>query len=214
MLLLFLSSCFSLSLSLSLSLSAAAAASAAAFSYGLCCPAGSTCKNTGTYSATCEAPGKAPLDALQVCTPGPLDPPSTSLPSAIIIGDSVSEGYTPVVMSLLQGKVQVQHSPAAGGGGADDTSYGEQCIITLESFLRTSDYVTRKWDLITFNFGLHDLSTNASDIDTYEAQLTNITQRLLHTGSKLLYVLTTPFMPLTTQVSIKTKRKQKSKKRG
>ena len=66
----------------------------------------------------------------------------------------MSIGYTPHVAAALAGKVQVQHSPAAGGGGADDTPYGKQCIVTLESFLRTADYRKVKWDLITFNFGL------------------------------------------------------------
>jgi hypothetical protein len=139
-------------------------------SYGLCCPEGTTCKSTGQYSGTCEKkddghnwspqqqapppPGLATAGAPQVCTPGALDPPSTTMPTAIVIGDSVSIGYTPHVIEMLQGKVQVQHSPAAGGGGADDTPYGEQCIVTLESFLRTAKYEPAKWDVITYNFGL------------------------------------------------------------
>ena len=142
-------------------------------SYGLCCPAAHTCVSTGTFSGTCkpnaaaaEMPTGAPPPpnlftggAPQVCTPGPLEPPSKTLPSAIIIGDSVSIGYTPHVISKLVGKVQVQHSPSAGGGGADDTPYGSQCILGqsaghTENFIRTAKYELAKWDVITFNFGL------------------------------------------------------------
>ena len=79
---------------------------------GLCCPAGSTCKSTGTYSGLCvpkppptaaaadPPPGFQTQGAPQVCTPGPLEPPSATMPSAIIIGDSVSIGYTPHLQTM------------------------------------------------------------------------------------------------------------------
>jgi hypothetical protein len=56
-----------------------------------------------------------------------------------------------------------------------------------------------KLDLITFNFGLHDLGNKTTDISTYESQLSMIAQRPLTAVSndpaKLLYLLTTPMMP-------------------
>ena len=55
-----------------------------------------------------------------------------------------------------------------------------------------------KWDLITFNFGLHDLSNTSHCLDLYTKQLTNITTRLLALNTKLMYITTTPFMPLRT----------------
>ena len=109
--------------------------------------------------------------APQVCTPGPMDPPSPDLPSAIIIGDSVSIGYTPHLQTLLSSKVQVQHAPSAGGGGADDTPYGLQCIVhPLESFIRTARYEPAHFDLITFNFGLHDMEYNTTDGEGRESR--------------------------------------------
>ena len=196
-------------------------------SYGLCCPADHTCEKTGAYSGLCkpksvdvaaardaqllhEAPPPPNLftgGAPQVCTPGAIQPPSQTLPSAIVIGDSVSIGYTPHVAAKLAGKVQVQHSPSAGGGGADDTPYGAQCILGesaghTESFLRTARYEPVKWGVILFNFGLHDMETNATggahSLANYSAQLTAIAEKLQGTGSKLLYVATTPFMPYTS----------------
>ena len=49
-----------------------------------------------------------------------------------------------------------------------------------------------------FNFGLHDLDNKTASEDIYKNQLLNITNRLLETGAKLMFALTTPFMPLTT----------------
>lgn len=55
----------------------------------------------------------------------------------IVIGDSVSEGYEPVVAANLSGKIYVQHSPWSVGGGADDVNNGLNCE---EEFLRTAMY--------------------------------------------------------------------------
>jgi hypothetical protein len=46
-----------------------------------------------------------------------------------------------------------------------------------------------------YSFGLHDLSNGTFCEEVYTRQLLNITTRLLATGSKLQYALTTPFMP-------------------
>lgn len=55
----------------------------------------------------------------------------------IIIGDSVSEGYEPVVAANLSARVFIQHSPWSVGGGADDVFNGLNCE---EEFLRTAMY--------------------------------------------------------------------------
>jgi len=93
-----------------------------------CCPSGTTCVNTSPYDATCVPnTGGANTSALQVCTPGAQFPPNASLPSMIIIGDSVSEGYQPVVSANLSSQIFVQHSPWSVGGGADDINNGLNC---------------------------------------------------------------------------------------
>jgi hypothetical protein len=78
--------------------------------------------------------------------------------SGLIIGDSVSDQYTPSVARILNTTCQVQHAPWVGGGSANDASNG---LNNLENcrWLRTA---TRpdlhvNWDIIMFNFGLHDL---------------------------------------------------------
>ena len=112
----------------------------------------------------------------------------------IVIGDSVSIGYTPVVASALSDQVFVQHSPWAGGGGADDVGTGIVCELYL---LRTSMYQSVSWDLVSFNFGLHNLDNATAAENTYEALLENFTDSLVRSQpkAKLVYVTTTPYMP-------------------
>lgn len=113
-----------------------------------CCPSGTTCVPTGEYSATCvPSGGGSNISATQVCTPGARYPPSSTLPSVIQIGDSVSEGYQPVVTQMLSKVAFVQHSPWSVGGGADDVGNGLNCE---EAFLRTAMYEPAQWDVITF----------------------------------------------------------------
>ena len=156
-----------------------------------CCPSGYTCINTPPYTSVCTKDGQN-ISATQVCTPGAQHPPSTTKPSMIVIGDSVSIGYTPAVAADLNASIFVQHSPWAGGGGADDIANGINCE---ECFLRTSMYTPANWDLISFNFGLHNLDNHTESEDTYSELLAKFTDRLLLTKSKLVYVTTTPFMP-------------------
>lgn len=77
-------------------------------------------------------------------------------------------------------------------GGAGATSVGQTC---LDNFMHTQAQVQVDWDIILFNFGLHDMDNSTSGEATYRKQLTNITTRLLATKSKLIYATTTPFMP-------------------
>jgi len=117
-------------------------------------------------------------------------------PSMIIIGDSVSIGYTPVVTTLLAGaagNISVQHSPWAGGGGADDVANGVSCE---RYFIRTAMYQNASWDLISFNFGLHNLNNATSAEEVYEELLGNFTMtlRTQQPKAQLVYVTTTPQM--------------------
>ena len=62
----------------------------------------------------------------------PLGPPAgslaTDLPNIVVIGDSVSIGWTPVLRQLLAGKATVLHNPNSGDGGARSTSDMLQCL--------------------------------------------------------------------------------------
>lgn len=123
-----------------------------------------------------------------------------ALPRVLIIGDSISIGYTPSVRALLQGKANVHRIPANGG----PTTKG---LERIEAWLGT-----RKWDLIHFNWGLHDIkraldqTTNqrkdkANTPEAYEKNLRALTERLEKTGAKLIWASTTP-VPEETETRV------------
>ena len=67
---------------------------------------------------------------------------ATDFPRVLIIGDSISLGYTPVVVSILKGQAEVIHNP----GNAQHTGTG---VERIDKWLQPGD-----WDLIHFNWGL------------------------------------------------------------
>jgi acyl-CoA thioesterase-1 len=106
------------------------------------------------------------------------------LPKVLVIGDSISIGYTPPLTKLLAGKAEVSHNEANGG----PTSNG---IAHIDEWLAKG-----RFDVITFNFGLHDLKLDTGphqvEIPQYEANLKTILDALKKTGAKLIWVTTTP----------------------
>jgi len=116
------------------------------------------------------------------------------LPRALLIGDSISIGYTLPTRKRLEGKVNVHRPPANCG----PTTRGLQ---SLDAWLGGG-----KWDVIHFNWGLHDLKyidakgrrvppekgTIQVPIDRYEKNLVELVKRLKTTGAKLIWASTTP----------------------
>ena len=116
------------------------------------------------------------------------------LPRALIIGDSISIGYTPPVRELLAGKVNL-HRPRTNCG---PTTHG---VAEIENWLGDGP-----WDVIHFNWGLHDIvymKENGERVDPpqgqhqvpadrYEQNLNALVQRLNQTGAKLIWCATTP----------------------
>jgi acyl-CoA thioesterase-1 len=106
------------------------------------------------------------------------------LPRVLLIGDSISIGYTIPVREVLAGKANV-HRPADNCG---PTSRG---VERLESWLGPG-----RWDVIHFNFGLHDLRMGDGklqvSLDRYEENLRTIVARLKQTGATLIWCSTTP----------------------
>jgi hypothetical protein len=89
-----------------------------------CCPKGTTCNDSGTYLTQCvPASGGQSSAGRSVCKPGAAGPPSTTLPNVLVIGDSVSIGYTPPVTTHMAKVALVQHSPwDVMDGGAEETA--------------------------------------------------------------------------------------------
>ena len=99
------------------------------------------------------------------------------LPRILLIGDSVSRGYTQPVRAVLAGKANVHRAPANCGA----TTSG---LKNLDAWLGEG-----KWDVIHFNFGIHDRATPAAD---YAKRLEEIVERLQKTGAKIIWASTTP----------------------
>src|SRR5262249_8025485 len=97
---------------------------------------------------------------------------------------SISIGYTPSVREALAAKANV-HRPATNCG---NSSKG---VEQLESWIGDGH-----WDVIHFNFGLHDVTavegTPEVAFDQYDKNLRDIVARLKKTGAKLIWASTTP----------------------
>lgn len=118
------------------------------------------------------------------------------LPRVLIIGDSISLGYTPYVRTALHGFANVHRIPDNGG----PTIRG---LAMLDEWLGTGH-----WDVIHFNWGLHDLKQVEGGhvqvpIADYEKNLRILVERLKATGAKLVFATTTP-VPVRTSNRVET----------
>jgi hypothetical protein len=119
------------------------------------------------------------------------------LPNVLLLGDSISIGYTPDVIELLKDVANVQRPQANCGS----TTSG---MKNIEVWLGD-----RKWDVIHFNWGLHDLcyrhpdskaqghrdkknGTVSVSLSQYEKNLEALVVRLEQTGATLIWASTTP----------------------
>lgn len=107
------------------------------------------------------------------------------LPRVLLIGDSISMGYTLPVQELLKGKANVLRIPANGG----PTTRG---LANIDKWLGE-----QKWDLIHFNWGIHDLKNmeggkHQVEPGDYETNLRQLVERLQKTGAILVWASTTP----------------------
>lgn len=159
------------------------------------------CAVTGFAVAQDDAPKKK---AAPVRKPNPAMTPVedvAGLPRVLLIGDSISIGYTVAVQELLAGKANV-HRPLTNCG---PTTTG---LKSIDAWLETGG-AGKKWDVIHFNWGLHDLKYLGPDGKSlvvpgsegavqqvppaeYEKNLRTLVDRLKKTGATLIWRNTTP----------------------
>jgi len=113
----------------------------------------------------------------------PVDDPG--LPRVLIIGDSISIGYTPRVRKLLSGVANV-HRPRTN---CRWSAFGAEHV---EEWLGDS-----KWDVIHFNFGLWDWygwrQEEKATPESYARNLESIIRKIRkRSNAKLIFALTTP----------------------
>jgi acyl-CoA thioesterase-1 len=112
-----------------------------------------------------------------------------SLPRALLIGDSISGGYTKTVIRELAGKVEVSRIP----GNGEWTGTG---IKNIDAWLGDG-----KWDVIHFNWGLWDIygwqyAKEDRSTEEYAKRLDTLVTRMEKTGAKLIWATTTPVCPV------------------
>ncbi len=104
----------------------------------------------------------------------------------LIIGDSISIGYTPHVAEALAGQTEVAHNPGNGGDSAN-------VLAHLEEWLGPGPFA-----VVHFNCGLHDVKVprDRADrqvpIEQYRRNLEQIVARLAGTGARLIWASSTP----------------------
>ncbi len=121
------------------------------------------------------------------------------LPRVLLIGDSISIGYTVAVRELLAGKANVHRIPTNAGHTA----------MGLEGLPGWLEKMGRDWDVIHFNWGLWDLcyrnlesknqgrrdkvgGTLTHTVEQYAANLEALVGQLKETGANLVFATTTP----------------------
>ena len=117
-------------------------------------------------------------------------------PRVLLIGDSISIGYTPFVKKMFQGRADVRRIP----GNGEHTGTG---LLKIDQWLGEES-----WDVIHFNWGLWDLcyrhpeSKNqgrrdkekgavTNPLDVFEVNLERLVIRLKKTKAKLVWANTT-----------------------
>lgn len=122
--------------------------------------------------------------------------------NVLIIGDSISIGYTPFVRQLLKTKANV-FRPMLKNGNPENCEGTTKGVKNIDRWLGST-----KWDVIHFNFGLHDIkhvdpvtgenSNNPNhpvqaNLNQYKKNLKKIVGKLNLTGAKLIFATTTPY---------------------
>jgi acyl-CoA thioesterase-1 len=135
--------------------------------------------------------------------------PDPALPNVLILGDSISIGYTLQVRKLLEGKANVFRPMSPRGDAPQNCSGTTYGVNEVDRWI-----AGQKWDVIHFNWGLHDLkhvktpgsndkSDNPADpvqatLENYSKNLEQIVAKLKATSAKLIFATTTPVQKGTT----------------
>lgn len=124
------------------------------------------------------------------------------LPNVLIIGDSISIGYTPFVKDNLKYSAKIVR-PVFENGKPENCQGTTNGVKEIKRWIGDTN-----WDVIHFNFGLHDIkhvdpvtgknSSNPdhphqADLKQYKENLKEIVRILKTTGANLIFATTTPY---------------------
>lgn len=140
--------------------------------------------------------------SLSTLIPINASPSNRRKPNVLILGDSISIGYYPYVKEALLDRVDLSRPMLPEGGF-------QNCEGTTNGLKKIDQWIGEKrWDIIHFNFGLHDIKhinpktgKNSKSFDDpqqaspkqYEKNLNIIVKKLKKTKAKLIFATTTPY---------------------
>jgi hypothetical protein len=113
-----------------------------------------------------------------------------SLPRVLLMGDSISHGYSVPVAEALAGKAMVY---------AEDARGTKFALEYVDEWLGGG-----RWEVIVFNWGMHDIwgvrdptssQRYLTRLEQYEGNLRKLVDRLQKTKAKLIWCSTTPVPP-------------------
>lgn len=152
------------------------------------------------------APAEKPSPPQTPAPPETPQPPAAGKPRVLILGDSISIAYTPIVREMMKEEATIIRPML-------DAKRPENCDGTKTGVKELARWLKLEgggWDVIHFNFGLHDLkrvdaqtgkATNnpqdprQSEPEAYEKQLRQIVAELKKSGASLIFATTTPVPP-------------------
>jgi len=132
----------------------------------------------------------APLELVPAV---PITEAQAKLPRVLLIGDSISFGYAENVAKKLSDKAQVFRIK----GRTASTITGTLVLNTRAGLSNVETWLQQPWDVIHFNWGLHDLvmdskQRHAVPVEQYEANLEKLVTALEKSKAKLIWTSTTP----------------------
>ncbi len=131
-----------------------------------------------------------------------------ALPNVLILGDSISIGYTLEVRALLEGRANVHRPATSDGSEPVNCRHAVYSIDHIDEWLA----VAPEWAVIHFNWGLHDLirgkesdsapSTTRFSLAEYSDALQQLVDKMKATGARLIFATTTTFPRGVTPVRL------------
>lgn len=116
--------------------------------------------------------------------------------------DSISTGYVPLVQKMISDEAVVRY-PITSEGNPENCCGTKFGVENMDRWLQIEG---GKWDVIHFNWGLHDLKHEnssgtpseleadppQSSVEVYEKQLGELVEKMQATGAKLIFSTSTP----------------------
>lgn len=126
---------------------------------------------------------------------------TSTIPKVLVLGDSISLGYTPVIQKNLESRFSVTHGCGAGETKRCNNGFAALIVARLPQFFAKGDS-----DIVTFNTGIHDMSVSVrglkdglpcaqksriTPIDKYRSDLNTIFDYLTKHSKIVIWIDTT-----------------------